>query len=190
MPPQISEQTRWFSEQVQPHESSLRAWLHRTFQTADVDDLVQESYARVLREQTRSPVRCAKAFLFTVARNAVRDLLRRRATLRAESMTDSVPLPVLDESPGVPELVSRTQELALLREAVLELPDRCRDVFLLRKIQGLPQREIAMRLNISENTVETLVARGARRCADYMRARCGMAEMRRPNRLDNKEISP
>lgn len=66
----------------------------------------------------------------------------------------------------------------------------CRDVFLLRKIQGLPQREIAMRLNISENTVETLVARGARRCADYMRARCGMAEMRRPNRLDNKEISP
>src|SRR5262245_39638748 len=78
MPPQLSDQTRWFSEQVQPHESSLRAWLHRNFQTADVDDLVQESYARVLREQERGHVRSAKAFLFTVARNAVRDLLRRR----------------------------------------------------------------------------------------------------------------
>jgi DNA-directed RNA polymerase specialized sigma24 family protein len=55
--------------------------------------------------------------------------------------------------------------------AVRSLPERCRQVFLLRKIQNLSQREIASRLSISENTVESLVAKGARRCADYLRAR-------------------
>ena len=44
-------------------------------------------------------------------------------------------------------------------------------MFLLRKIQGLSQREIATRLGISENTVESLVGKGTRRCADYVRER-------------------
>lgn len=167
------DQARWFAEEVQPHESSLRAWLCRTFQSADVDDLVQEVYARVLRERERGQVRSAKSFLFAVARNAVRDMLRRRATAQAEPITENVFLPVLDERPGTVDFVSRKQELALLGEAIRSLPDRCRQVFLLRKIQGLSQKEIAARLGISENTVETLVSKGVRRCADYVRARCG-----------------
>jgi RNA polymerase sigma-70 factor (ECF subfamily) len=172
VPPPHTDQTRWFAEELQPHEPSLRAWLHRTFQAADVDDLVQESYARVLRARAHGEVRSAKSFLFTVARNAVRDLLRRRATARAETITENILWPVLEDRPGVVDLVSRRQELAVLGEAIRDLPDRCRQVFLLRKIQGLSQREIAVRLGITENTVETLVAKGARRCADYVRAHC------------------
>lgn len=171
MPPLNSDQARWFAEEVQPHESSLRAYLRRTLQAADVDDLVQESYVRVLRERERGEVRSAKSFLFTVARNALRDLLRRRGVASAEAITENEALPVLEEGPGVVDLVSRRQELALLSEAIRDLPERCREVFLLRKIQGLSQREIAVRLGITENTVETLVAKGARRCADYLRSR-------------------
>ncbi|MFM1748118.1 MAG: hypothetical protein RLZZ188_1784 [Verrucomicrobiota bacterium] len=172
MSPPPTDQTRWFAEEVQPHEPVLRAWLLRTFQAADVDDLIQESYARVLRVRSRSEVHSPKSFLFTVARNAVRDLLRRRLTACAEPITENVLWPVLEESPGVVDLVNRRQELVVLGEAIRDLPDRCRQVFLLRKIQGLSQREIAVRLGITENTVETLVAKGARRCADYVRARC------------------
>lgn len=170
MPPPQTEQARWFAEHVQPHESSLRAWLKRTFQSADVDDLVQESFLRVLRQHGRSEVRSARKFLFTVARNAVRDMLRRRETAHAETISEAAALPVLEEIPGVVDVVSRRQELTLLGEAIRDLPDRCREVFLLRKIQGLSQREIALRLGITENTVETLVARGARRCADRLRS--------------------
>lgn len=170
-PPQ-TDPSRWFSEEVQPHEGSLRAYLGRTLESrADVDDVVQDSFLKVWRSRAEGIVRSPKAFLFTVARNAALDLRRRRAVLNAQPITETAPMAVLEDSPGVVDLVSRRQELALLAEAIRALPERCQQVFLLRKIQGLSQREIAARLGITENTVETLVGKGARRCADYLRER-------------------
>jgi RNA polymerase sigma factor (sigma-70 family) len=172
MPPEDLKADRWFTEEVQPHEASLRGYLRHSLKSfADVDDLVQECYARMLRARRRGEVRSSRAFLFTIARNAVRDLLRRRAVSDALPITENAALPVLEDSPNVVEFVSRREELALLTEAIMALPERCRHVFLLRKIQGLSQKEIAANLGISENTVETLVAKGARRCADHLRAR-------------------
>lgn len=162
----------WFATEVQPYEPSLRAYLRQAFPSqADVDDLVQETYLRVLRARENRPINSGKAFLFAVARNAVRDLIRRRAVANTVGVTEIEALPVLDSEPGIIDLVSRREELSLLREAIRALPERCREVFLLRKIQSLSQKEIALRLNITENTVETLVAKGVRRCADYLRRR-------------------
>jgi RNA polymerase sigma-70 factor (ECF subfamily) len=168
--PHESERARWFAEEVQPHEPSLRAVLRRSLHSfSDVDDLVQEAFVRVFKAREKKPIRSGKSFLFAVARNAMHDLHRRRAVANAIPITETVSLNVLDDRPGVVDLVIRRQELDLLAEAVRSLPERCRQVFLLRKIQGLSQQEIALRLGISENTVETLVAKGAHRCADYLR---------------------
>lgn len=169
---EASNLAKWFAEEVQPHEASLRAYLRHSLPSlADVDDLMQECYARLLRERNRGEVHSSRAFLFAVARNAVRDLLRRRAVAHVAPITENDRLDVLAEEAGVVDFVSRSEELALLAEAIRALPERCRQVFLLRKIQGLSQKEIAARLGITENTVETLVAKGARRCADHLQAR-------------------
>lgn len=171
MPPPNLEQDRWFAEEVQPYEASLRAYLRYSLRSlADVDDLMQDCYARLLRARDGGEIRSIRPFLFTVARNAVRDLLRRRAVADTMAITETVALPVLEDGPNVVAFVSRREELALLTEAIHALPERCRHVFLLRKIQGLSQKEIAARLGITENTVETLVAKGARRCADHLHA--------------------
>lgn len=50
MPPPDSELFRWFAVEVQPHEAALRSWLAGRFPgLKDADDVVQESYARLLR---------------------------------------------------------------------------------------------------------------------------------------------
>ena len=64
-------QSKWFSEHVQPHEPALRAYLSRRFPTGcDHDDLVQETYSRLLRLENPRGLTHPKAFLFTTARNA------------------------------------------------------------------------------------------------------------------------
>ena len=67
----------------------------------------------------------------------------------------------------------------MLTAAVARLPTRCRQVFTLRKVYGLSQKEIAAELNISENTVEQHLAKGMRLCSAAL-ANSPMAERRSP----------
>lgn len=174
MPPLPPEHARWFTEEVQPHEHALRAYLQAAAPNrADVDDLMQESYLRLLRARSQGPIHCVRAFVFAIARNAVRDAVRDKLANREISGMDLDSIRVFEDSADVVSIVSRRQEQALLAEAIRDLPERCRNVLLMRKIHGLSQKEIARKLRISENTVESLISRGVRRCANYLRARLG-----------------
>ena len=161
---------RWFSELVQPHEPMLRAWLHSRFPSGcDIDDLVQEAFMRVLQARERGVLRSPKAFLFATARNLALDELRHQRVTRIESLVEVEVLSVLDEADGVSDTVAHNQELAFLTEAIQSLPDRCRQIFTLRKIYGLSQKEIATRLDVSEHTVSAQLTIGVHKCTDYFR---------------------
>lgn len=163
-----TEQARWFAQEVQPHEPALRSWLRRIFPSLpDVDDIVQETYVRLIRAKADGRANHTKAYIFTTARNFVFDLFRRKRVVRIEGIADFDRLNVLDDGLGVAESVSRQQELDMLAEAVRELPDRCRQVLTLRLLYGLSHKEIAAQLRISEHTVKAQLAKGMRRCAEY-----------------------
>lgn len=160
---------RWFKEEVLPHEPMLRGWLRTQFPSlTDPDDLVQETFARVLQARAAAPIASAKAFLFTTARNLALDQVRRRKIIGIDALTETTAKFVFDDVPGVSETVGRRQELELLTQAIQSLPERCRQVLTLRKIYGLSQREIAAQLGISEHTVEAQVGNGMRRCAEFL----------------------
>ena len=166
--------SKWFTEEVLPHEAALRAWLIARFgPDCEVDDLVQETFARVLRTGSATRVGSAKAFLFATARNLAVDQLRHRQVLAFEPIAEMHESHVLDDKPGVGETVSRRQELELLTAAIESLPERCRQVLTLRKIYGISQKAIASQLGISEHTVEAQVGIGVKRCAEYL-ARFGL----------------
>jgi RNA polymerase sigma factor (sigma-70 family) len=149
MPPPDSELGQWFATHVQPHEPVLRAWLRSRFRTEDdLDDLVQESYLRLLRARERGEVTSPKAFLFAVARNLALDRFRHREVLPTESLAENEEWAVLDEGGHIPDLIAHNQELALLTEAIQSLPDRCRQIFTLRKVYGLSQAEILSLIHI------------------------------------------
>lgn len=146
----------------------LRAWLrHRFDAPEEIDDIVQEAYLRVLQAHASSPLTSPKAFLFATARNLLVDRLRRHGHSRTESLGSIDASNVLDECAAIPETVARNQEIAILTEAIQSLPPRCRQILTLRKLYGLSQREIAVRLGISESTVSNQITIGIEKCTDY-----------------------
>ncbi len=174
-----AEKARWFSEHVHPHEPALRAYLSKRFPALpDHDDLVQETYARILGVQDPGRLTHPKAFLFTTARNAAIDLFRRlqaqpHAPLAADQ--DLIELPLLEAPPTAAETLERRQRREALTEALGALPERCREVMLLRYLDGRSGKEIAARLGISLGTVKGHLLKGVRDCARYFEAR-GLAD--------------
>ncbi len=170
MPPLNPESATWFAQEVQPHEAALRAYLRSQFASlADHDDVVQETYVRLLQARERGPIESPRGLLFATARNAARDRLRRRAVARTVPIAENTADCVFDEAPGVTETVSRRQESDLLAAAIAELPPRCREILVLRKFENLSHREIAQKLGIAEHTVEAQGGIGLRKCVEFFR---------------------
>src|SRR4051794_17449342 len=112
MPPHDTEQARWFSLEVQPHEPALRAYLHARFPLLrDSDDVVQETYKRVLREKDAGHIRHIRAFMFTAARNLALDFFRQRHRTPAETIAPANLENLLEEAPDAVETLCRQQDL-------------------------------------------------------------------------------
>lgn len=167
-----AERSRWFLEEVHPHDSSLRAYLRGSFPAVrDVDDVVQESYVRVLTARPAEPIRSARGFLFRVARHLALDWLRRKRVSPIDEGTDVADVTAADGGADAAEAASVREETALLLDAIDALPARCREIVILRKLQGVAQKEIAARLGLSEQTVQVQIARGVRRVEERLRRR-------------------
>lgn len=167
-----SPNARWFDDEVRPHEAELRSYLRGKFSAhLDIDDLIQETYARLLQAREQTQLRSTRGYLFTTARNVALDAFRRRRVVVIDGVAELDLLPVLEDRPGIADAVARDQELQLLAEAIQALPQRCREVITLRKLHGLSHREIAQRLGITENTVNAQVAIGVLRLRDLLHAR-------------------
>ena len=161
------ESTHWFESEVQCHDASLRAYLQRSFPAVrEVDDVVQESYLRMWKARAASPIR---AFLFTVARHLAIDLVRRRRTSPIDATVDIAAVKAPDLRSGTVATVCAQEEVELFARAIDSLPQRCREIVILRKLKGVPQKEIARQLGIAEPTVQVQVARGMRRCDEFLR---------------------
>jgi RNA polymerase sigma-70 factor (ECF subfamily) len=168
----VEARARWFTDEVHPHDSSLKAYLRGAFPAVrDVDDVVQESYLRVWTARAAQPIRSAKAFLFTVARRLALDLVRRERRSPFVPVKDLEALFVSTDAPNAGELAATAGDVHLLAAAIDSLPARCREIFILCHLEGLPQRVVAERLGLSENTVAVQSARGLHRCEAFVRRR-------------------
>lgn len=167
-----SEEFQWFTENLQPHEPAVRAYLSARFPwLRDQDDILQESYTRVLRAQKNGSIKHARAFFFSTAHNAAIDLFRRTARHEKVESVDVHHLAVLAEAPGVGDVMDQRQRYALLSEALASLPERCREVVQLRFQENLSYKEIAERLGVTTDTVKIHLGRGIRRCAKFFSER-------------------
>jgi RNA polymerase sigma factor (sigma-70 family) len=166
----VAKEERYLVEALQ-FEGVLRACLYRYARNnSDVEELLQETYARLLTAGAAGApeVRSVRAFSLTVARNVAFDWLRHKQVVPIDLVADMEAMNILDERDQIDAIVNSHQELMILIKVVQELPERCRQVFTLRKVYGYTQKEIAARMNITENTVEQQLIKAARHCAQAL----------------------
>lgn len=162
----------WFSNEVKPLEGELRGFLHhRLDQKADVDDIVQESFRRIIEVRRSRNVDSVKGLLFTIARNILNDLFRKKYAAQTSFVEDLDGLNVVSKEITPTETLSREDDTQALMDSIQALPRRCRTIMILRKIENRSHREIAEQLNISTSTVETQLTRGLRRCRKFLEKR-------------------
>lgn len=160
------------------NEAALKRYLRRFIKSRDTaDDLAQEAFLRAFAAETGRVIEAPKAFLFKVAKNLALNELARQSSVAIEPLGDLESREVLEDNSqaAVDDVVDGRERIRLLACAIATLPPQCANVFILRKMRGLSQKEIAVRLNISVRTVENHVAVGLSRCRAYMRAHGGMA---------------
>lgn len=168
--PPLAERTRWFAEEVQRHETALRSYLRRRVpSSADVDDVVQESYLRLLRARTAGEIASVKGYLFAIARNTAAKLFRKQKFFAPIAVSELPPWRVLDDGQDVVRTANAHLQDAYIAEAIAALPGRCREILLLWVADGFSPREIAERLRLSESTVRTQLARAMDKCGRMLR---------------------
>ena len=155
------ERALWLGRHVLPHEAALRTWLRRRrLEGLEVDDIIQETYSRLIAAQSVQHVLDAKSYTFQIASSVVIDHLRRMKVVPISSVPDLDYLEVVSEDPSPERQAIDREELHRLAHMIASLPGKVRDVFTLRRVHGLSQREVAQQLGLSESTVEKHMARG------------------------------
>jgi RNA polymerase sigma-70 factor (ECF subfamily) len=146
------------------HTSVYRYALSQLRSPQDAEDATQNTFLRAFNALQRGVVpENEAAWLFKIAQNTCTSSklawLRRR---RVEAPHDGT---TLERAPAVEP---RRDELAGLGDALLRMPARPREAFLLREWQGLSYAEIAVQMNTSQSAVETLIFRARRTLAEQL----------------------
>ncbi|QCB56118.1 RNA polymerase sigma factor [Sphingopyxis sp. PAMC25046] len=153
----------WLARKILPHEAELRTWLRRRpLVGLDVDDVVQESYVILAGLGSVDHIRNPRTYLFEVAKSVVLMALRRSRVVSFSTLADIEGLEISCDAPGPESIAAGRQELSRVAALIADLPPKCREVFTLRKVHELSQREVARKMGISENTVEKHMGRAIR----------------------------
>lgn len=161
------ERTRWFLRNILPHEQALRSWLTRRQPLGlEADDIIQEAYAILADLETVEEIRFPRAYLFQVVRSVITRHVRRARVVSIRTIDDLDHEPA-DDYPSPERIAIDRDQLRRLAEAIASMPDRTQEAFVLRRVDGLSQREISARMAISENTVEKHISRGLRFLVDW-----------------------
>lgn len=139
----------------------LRRYLARMLgSSAEAEDIAHDAYLRVRPSVENATAQNPDALLYTTARRlALNQIKRRRIAPISPSASPADPA---SPTPGVVQQVIARQELDRLEAAIARLPEGCRTVLLLRKVEQLSHQEISDRLGIAISTIEKQHARALR----------------------------
>jgi RNA polymerase sigma factor (sigma-70 family) len=139
------------------YQRPLLRWLRQHMSTpADADDVAQEAWIRLLGYEGSSSIQSPKSMIYRVAANLLCDEARRRKSRRQsdhESLSEES-LELTSSAPDVERIVESADAYMAVRRQIDELPPKCRQIFLLSRVHGMSNSQIAAHCSISIKTVE------------------------------------
>ena len=151
------------------NESALKRFLERYFySTHDIEDILQDAFLQTWIIEKKQKIQAPKSYLFKVARNIALKELKKKSRQITAYIEEFNPEELVCNETFIENEVDLNERLILFEKALATLPPRCRNVFVLRKVFGFSQKEIARRMDISVSTVEKHIINGIQRCNAYM----------------------
>lgn len=126
----------------------------------DVDDVCQEAFLRTYQSSLSSEVKSPKSFMFRVAKNLIISDFRRASTRLNEYVEDIDIVDSVIELDDLENNVMAREKLGIMCEAIAALPNKCRQVVVMRKVYGLSTKDIAKRMNITTSTASNYITKG------------------------------
>ena len=146
------------------HHRRLEALVRKSVRNQETAaDIVQDVFVRALAAGPRATAEDDRNVLYASARNAAIEH-HRRENRRAELISSVLPEQMPVSTPSAEAGLEAREALSALDEALAALSPRCRDIFLMRRVDGLSNKEIACLQGISVNSVEKHIARALRHC--------------------------
>jgi RNA polymerase sigma-70 factor (ECF subfamily) len=140
----------------------------------DVEDISQEAFLKVLEAESEGRVRHREAYLYRTAKHLALNSLSRKSNVLVDYIEEIAGADVFNTRALEDDVMAREHFEHFCR-AVAQLPEQCRRVFVLRKVYGLSQQEVADHLGLSQSTVEKHLAKRLIRCGNHL-ASLGLAD--------------
>jgi len=184
-------QTRGFDEVVLPHlDAAYRLALSLVRNEHDAEDVVQEASLRALRYFGTYSGGNGRAWFFTIVRNTCwgwrhRNIQTLAVAFDEEQHSGAHPMP----SPEA--LLLRTDDIAMTERAMRNLPDRFRELLMLRELEGLSYRELAEVMEVPIGTIMSGLSRARKALRVALNdelTRPGLPTTTEPANLDLDEV--
>ena len=162
------------------HNTTLVRFLTtRLHSVSEAREVAQEAYVRVLQLDKPGASNLLRAYLFRVALNLAIDRIRRRKVQQHAHETEPDLMEAAEDLCDPERYAVAREDLMLVSRSLTELPEKCLKAFLMYRLEGQTQTQIAERLGISDRTVNNYVRRAMLSCrlrmeglsADEARAR-------------------
>lgn len=154
------------------HRRELQTYLTRKLRDADLAaDLTQETFLRFAEQQGvgTAVVLHARSYLYRMAHNLAVDHIRQKRQKPLYALDDALMEDVASDAPSPEQVTAGQTELALVRKALSELPERSRQVFVLVRVRGLTYRQAAQELSISDSSVQKHLAKAIQHVMQQLR---------------------
>ena len=154
------------------NEPALKRYLARFFsRSQDVDDVAQETFLKAFASEIKTEVRSPKSFLFKVAKNIALNEIAKKSNSTTDFIEDTIGTETLLDTrcASTEDVIDSRRKLLVFSKAVASLPPKCRQAFLMRKMDGLRVKDVAKALDISVSGVEKHIALGLLKCSQYFR---------------------